>query len=281
MRTRPFGAGGPRVPVVGLGSWELEREEPQRVERALLAGLDAGMTHVDTAEMYGSGEVERLLGRALGGRRDEVFLVSKVLPQNASRRGTIAACERSLERLGTDRLDGYLLHWPGSHPLADTVAAFEELVEAGKIGRWGVSNFDETELAELLELAPPERVACNQLLYWVGERAIEHRALPFCRERGIAVVAYSPLGSGRFPSPASRGGRALAEVGRRHGATARQVALGFLLREEGVLTIPRSADPDHVRENAAAADLVLDSDDLQRLDEAFPRGRWRRGIPVI
>jgi diketogulonate reductase-like aldo/keto reductase len=281
MRTARFGAAGPEVPVVGQGSWNFEQEDPGQVERALVAGLDAGMTHVDTAEMYGDGEVERLVGRALEGRRDEVFLVSKVLPQNATRRGTIEACERSLGRLRTERLDVYLLHWPGRHPLADTVAGFEALVAAGKIRAWGVSNFDEEELAELLAIVPPDRVACNQVLYHLDERAIEHAVIPFCREHGIAVVAYSPFGSGSFPARRSAGHRVLEDVGQRHGATPHQVALAFLLRDGRTFAIPRSADVEHARQNAAAADLVLAEEEIARIDAAFPRGPRRRGVPTL
>jgi diketogulonate reductase-like aldo/keto reductase len=267
--------------VVGQGTWDLERYERQQVERALRAGLDAGLTHVDTAEMYASGAVEELVGAALAGRREEVFLVSKILPDRASRGGTVEACEQTLARLRTDHLDAYLLHWIGPHPLAETVAGFEQLVADGKIRRWGVSNFDETKLAELLEIAPAERVACNQVLYHLEERSIEHEVIPFCRQHGITVVAYSPFGSGRFPAADSPGGQVLAEVGRRHDATPHQVALAFLLRDEQTLTIPRSADPEHVRQNAAAAEIVLDEEDIRRIDEAFPRGPWRGGVPVL
>ncbi|HXT49668.1 MAG TPA: aldo/keto reductase, partial [Thermoanaerobaculia bacterium] len=178
MRTAPFGPTGSEVSVVGQGTWNMERDDRSRAIAALRRGLDLGMNHIDTAEMYGDGKVEQLVGEAIHGRRDEVFLVSKVLPTNASRRGTVAACERSLKRLGVEQLDGYLLHWPGSHPIRDTIAAFEELVKAGKIAAWGVSNFDEQELAEVIAIAGEGRCACNQVLYHLQERGIEHAVMP-------------------------------------------------------------------------------------------------------
>src|SRR3954468_15823831 len=193
------------------------------------------MTHIDTAEMYGDAEL--VIAEAIAGRRDEVFLVSKVLPSNASRRGTITACERSLQRLKTDRLDCYLLHWRGSYPLEDTVAAFEELVKAGKIKSWGVSNFDADDLDEMLDAAGEDRIACNQVLYHLKERAIEHAVIPWCEQHGVAVVAYSPFGSGHFPES-----KVLDEVAAAHGATPRQVALAFLTRKAPVFAIPKSAN---------------------------------------
>jgi diketogulonate reductase-like aldo/keto reductase len=204
-----------------------------------------------------------------------------VLPENASRRGTVAACERSLARLRTDRLDLYMLHWPGDHPLADTLAAFAELARSGKILSWGGSNFDERELAAAVAIAGEGRVACNQLFYHLEERGIEHAAMPYCEEHGIAVVAYSPLGSGRFPSPRSRGGHVLAEIAAAHGGTPRQVALAFLLRRPSVFAIPKASLAEHVEENAAAGDLVLSADEVRRIDEAFPRGRRRPGVPTL
>jgi diketogulonate reductase-like aldo/keto reductase len=281
MRQRAFGPPGRRLPVLGQGTWNMERDDRAGAIAALRRGLDLGMTHVDTAELYGGGEVEELVGEALVGRRDEVFLASKVLPENASRRGTVAACERSLARLRTDRLDLYLLHWPGRHPLRDTLAAFEELVRAGKVLTWGVSNFDERELAAAVAIAGEGRVACNQLLYHLEERSIEHAAIPYCEEHGIAVVAYSPLGSGRFPSERSRGGRVLAEIAAPHGATPHQVALAFLLLRPSLFAIPKTSRPEHVEENAAAGDLVVSEDEARRIDEAFPRGRPRPGVPTL
>lgn len=281
IRTRPFGPTGFAVTTIGQGTWNLERDDRSAAIAALRAGLDAGMTHVDTAELYGSGAVEELVAEALGDRRDELFLVSKVLPQNASRRGTVAACERSLRRLRTDRLDCYLLHWRGGHPLADTVAALAELQAAGKILSWGVSNFDEDDLAEAIALAGAGRIACNQVLYHLEERAIEHAVIPSCAEHGIAVVAYSPFGSGRFPSPGSRGGRVLAEIATARGASPRQVALAFLNRHPALFAIPKTASAEHARDNAGAAALELTADEIDRLDRAFPHGPRRKGVPTI
>lgn len=281
MKTRPFGSTGNRVPVLGQGTWNMERDRRREAVESLQRGLDAGMTHIDTAEMYGRGRVEELVGEAIAGRRDEVFLVSKVLPENASRRGTIAACERSLSRLGTDRLDCYLLHWPGEHPIADTLEAFERLVDAGKIGCWGLSNFDEEELAAAAAIAGPDRIACNQVLYHLRQRSIEHSVLPYCAENGIALVAYSPFGSGRFPRSRARDGRVLAEIARERSATARQVALAFLLRHPACFAIPKTSDPEHAAENAGAAELALDADEIRRIERAFPRGRRQRGVPIL
>ncbi len=270
MERRTFGPLRVDVPVLGQGTWKMEGDDRRQAIAALRAGLDAGLTHVDTAELYGDGAVEEMVREAIAGRRDEVFLVSKVLPSNASRRGTIRACEASLRRLGTDRLDAYLLHWPGRHPLADTIAAFEELVAAGKIRAWGLSNFDAAELDEALRLAGPGRIACDQVLYHLGERRAEHAVLPWCERNGVAFVAYSPFGSGDFPQPRSRGGRALAEVARAHGATARQVALALLTRRPSTFAIPKAARAAHARENAGAASLALSAPDVEKLEAAFP-----------
>jgi diketogulonate reductase-like aldo/keto reductase len=238
------------------------------------------MTHDDTAEMYGSGRDEEIVARAIAGRRDDVFLVSKVLPSNASAAGVVRACEASLGRLGTDRLDCYLLHWPSEHPLEDTIAGFERLVASGKTRAWGVSNFDVDELEKTVAIAGAGRVACNQVLYHLEERAIEHAVLPWCRARGIAVVGYSPFGSGRFPAARSTGGRVLADVAAAHGATPRQVALAFLVRDGSVFAIPKAASAEHARDNAAAGELRLTAADVRRLDAAFPRGRRRR-LPTL
>jgi len=281
MRTRPFGGTGIAVPVLGQGTWRMEQDDPRRALAALRRGLDLGMTHVDTAELYGEGAVEAMLSRLVAERRSEIFLASKVLPENASRRGTVAACERSLARLGTDHLDLYLLHWPSRHPLRDTLAAFEDLVERGLVRAWGVSNFDEDALAQALAIAGPGRIACNQVFYNLEVRAIEHAVLPFCEEHGIAVVAYSPLGAGTFPKPASPGGRALAEIARARGATPRQVALAFLVRRPPLFAIPKAARPEHAEENAGAGDLELTEDEIARLDQAFPLGPRRRGVPTL
>lgn len=277
--TRPF-ASHPALPIVGQGTWNMERDDPIAVADALRLGVDLGLVHVDTAELYGRGEVERRIGDALDRRRDELYLVSKVLPHNASRRGTIAACERSLERLRTDRLDLYLLHWPGSHPLEDTVAAMRQLVDDGKIAAWGVSNFDVPDLEALSAIAPAAEIACNQVLYHLGERAIEHRVLPWCRERHIPIVAYSPLGSGRFVPPRSPGGAVLSAIAEVHGVEPSAVALAWLARSPDVFVIPKATRLAHVRSNARAGALALSAEDIAAVDLAFPRGRATR-LPTL
>ena len=280
MRRR-FGAAGRDVPVLGQGTWELERADRRAAIGAIRLGLDLGMTHVDTAELYGAGRVEEIVGEALEGRRDEVFLVSKVLPENASRRGTIAACERSLERLRTDRLDCYLLHWESSHPLEETIAAFDELVARGKILSFGVSNFDEVLLDEAVAIAGEGKVACNQVLYHLEERTIEHALLPRCREHGVALVGYSPFAQGNLPSASSEGGRTLEAIAAAHGATRGQIALAYLVRDPCVFTIPKAARREHVRENAAAERIVLSRSDVERIEAAFPLGPRRAGIATL
>jgi diketogulonate reductase-like aldo/keto reductase len=280
MQKRPWGWTGNAVPVLGQGTWKMEDDDAASALAALQAGLDAGLTHIDTAELYGSGSVEQLVGRAIAGRRREIFLVSKVHPSNASREGTVRACERSLSRLGTDHLDCYLLHWPGNHPLEDTIEAFEQLVKAGKIRSWGVSNFDVPDLEEALRIAGPRRMACNQVLHHLRARDIEARVVPWCIRQEVAVVGYSPFGSGQFPSPQSRGGKVLGEIARAHRVTPHQAALAFLVRDRHLFAIPKSARADRVRENAAAANLRLTAVELRAIDGAFPV-RTDRGLPVI
>ena len=272
MPRRKFAWTGVDVPVVGQGTWYIEgsREKEQRSVAALRAGLDLGMTHIDTAEMYGSGRAEEVVAQAIAGRREEVFLVSKVLPSNASYKDTIEACERSLARLQTGWLDLYLLHWPGSYPLTETMRAMEELAARGKIRFIGVSNFDVAEVRAAQQALARERLACNQVLYYLQERGIERKLIPYCQSQQIAVVAYSPFGQQRFPSPKSAGGRVLAEIGRRHGRTARQVALNFLTRAPDVFAIPKSGDAEHVRENSGGAGWELDESDIAAIDRAFP-----------
>lgn len=279
MNTRSFGKTGANVSVVGQGTWYLDHGDRKRAIAALRRGLDLGMTHIDTAEMYGDAEL--VIADAIAPRRDEVFLVSKVLPSNASRRGTITACERSLKRLKTDRLDCYLLHWRGSYPLEDTVAAFEELVTAGKIKSWGVSNFDADDLDEILEIAGEGKIACNQVLYHLKERAIEHAVIPWCEQHGVAVVAYSPFGHDDFPDAHSKGGSVLARIAQARRATPRQVALSFLTRATTVFAIPKASAAEHAGENAAAGDLVLTKGEISALDAAFPRGPKPRGLPML
>lgn len=279
MDRRRFGNTAVDVAVIGQGTWNIEKDPRASAIAALRRGLDLGLTHIDTAEMYGAGAAETLVAEAIAGRRDEVFLVSKVVPQNASRKGTIAACERSLTRLKTDRLDGYLLHWPGEHPLEDTLEAFEQLRRDGKIRTWGVSNFDVAELEAAWKIAGA-RLSCNQVLYHLQERAIEHAVIPWCEQHGVAVVAYSPFGSGAFPGPRTKGGRVLQLIADAHGATPRQVALAFLVQRQSVFTIPKAGRPDHVEDNAAAAGLQLSAAEIARLERAFPRGRRPRELPT-
>ena len=279
MERHRFGPDNRDVSVIGQGTWYIDSGDRASAVAALRRGLDLGMNHIDTAEMYG--DAETVVAKAIAGRRDEVFLVSKVLPQNASRGGTITACERSLARLRTDRLDCYLLHWRGQHPLEDTFAAFEQLRGEGKVLSWGVSNFDEPDLDEALTVAGEGRIACNQVLYHLEQRAIEHAVLPWCEAHRVAVVAYSPLGHGHFPGPRSEGGRVLREIAVAHDATPRQAALSFLVRHPRLFAIPKASSPDHAAENAGAGDLRLTDAELARIDEAFPRGPRPRQLPML
>jgi diketogulonate reductase-like aldo/keto reductase len=273
VKTRPFGSNGPPVAVVGQGTWNLPTAGAAFDEacRTLRAGIECGMTHVDTAEMYGNGKAEELVGRAIAGLpRERLYIVSKVLPSNATFDGSIRACERSLRRLGTDYLDCYLLHWRGAHALDETLGAFERLFDDGKIRSFGVSNFDVEDLEEAHTHAGRYPIVCNQVLYNVAERGIERSVLPYCRRHGIALVGYSPFGSGHFPSPSPQRGRALAAVAARRGTTAYGAALAFVLRLEGTFAIPKAASLEHARENAAAAEIVLDDRDVAEIDAAFP-----------
>jgi diketogulonate reductase-like aldo/keto reductase len=279
MQKRVFGGTAREVAIIGQGTWHIDHGDWDVPREALRRGLDLGMTHIDTAEMYG--DAEELLADVISGRRDDIFLVSKVVPQNASRRGVRDACERSLERLKTDRLDCYLLHWPGPHPLAETVAGFEDLLREGKILSWGVSNFDVDDLEAILPLAGPQGLVCNQVLYHLQERAIEHAVLPWCRDHGVAIVGYSPFGHDSFPRPDGAGGRVLAEIAAGLRATPRQVALAFLTRQAPLFTIPKASRPAHAADNAGAGDLSLSPEDIARIDAAFPLGRKPRGLPML
>ncbi|MBV8850969.1 MAG: aldo/keto reductase [Methylobacteriaceae bacterium] len=278
MQDRRFGSAERNVSTIGQGTWYIDRADRASAIAALRRGIDLGMTHIDTAEYYG--EAENIVGEAIAGRRDQVFLVSKVTPQNASRSGTVAACERSLKRLRTDRLDCYLLHWRGSHPLVETFAAFAELKAGGKILSWGVSNFDAADLEDAEAAAGEGEIACNQILYHLQERAIEHAVLPWCRKHNVAVVGYSPFGHDDFPAPRTTAGRILADIAAAHGATARQIALAFLVRSDPLFTIPKASDPDHAAENAGAGDLRLSDAEIARLAAAFPPGKPRR-LPML
>jgi diketogulonate reductase-like aldo/keto reductase len=279
MERRRFGHTAKQLPIIGQGTWQIDNADRTAAVAALRLGIDLGMSHIDTAEMYG--DAEEIVGQAIDGRRDKVFLVSKVLPENASRTGTIAACHRSLARLRTDRLDCYLLHWRGSHPLEDTIEGFERLRKDGKILSWGVSNFDVSDLEETWEIAGDNRITCNQVLYHLKERAIEHRVIPWCEAHDVAVVGYSPFGHGSFPRPNTTGGRLLQEIGTRHGATPRQVALRFLTRRPPLFTIPKVGNPGHAAENAAAGASKLTGSEFGRIDAAFPLGPVPGELPVI
>jgi diketogulonate reductase-like aldo/keto reductase len=274
MQTRRFGPLG-EVPVIGLGTWNLERDDRAQAVAALRRGIELGMVHVDTAEMYGSGKVEEIVGEAIAGLRERLFLVSKVLPQHADADATRRACEDSLRRLGTDHLDLYLLHWRGDTPLAETIGAFEALRAEGKIRAWGVSNFDHDDLDEVEQIAPGA-CACNQVLYHLRDRTIEHRVIPWCERRGVAVVAYSPFGSRNgFPRSAE-----LERLAARLGATPRQLALAFLTRRPSVFAIPKTARAAHVDEIAGADRVTLDDASIAELEAAFPLAPWR-GLPMI
>lgn len=254
------------LPLIGQGTWEMgeARRSRAREVRALQLGLELGMNLIDTAEMYASGSAEEVVGEAIAGRRDGVFLVSKVLPQSASRRGTVKACERSLKRLGVETIDLYLLHWPGEHPLADTIAAFQELRDSGKIRYWGVSNLRMDDLDECERIAPGEN-ATNQVLYNLQRRGIEADMVPWCLQHGVLIMAYSPLDQGRLRKP-----KQLKAVAERHNATPEQVALAWSVRNTGCITIPKSSNETRLRQNAAASELLLTPQDLAELDEAFP-----------
>lgn len=282
MQKRQFGSTAREVAVIGQGTWFLEEGEPSVTIAALRRGLDLGMTHIDTAELYGSGAAEELVGQAIAGRRDEVFLVSKVLPNHASRGGVIAACEASLARLGTDRLDCYLLHWRGAHPLRETIAGFEELQRQGKILSWGVSNFDVPDLEEVRRIAGSGHPACNQVLYHLQERAIENAVLPWCDRHGVAVVGYSPFGhKGGLPGHRTSRGRVLTEIAAARGAMVRQVVLAFLVRKPPLFTIPKASSRDHTAENAGAGELRLSEDEIARIDRAFPLDHAARALPTL
>ena len=270
---------GTEVAALGQGTWHMGDSRRSRTEEAdaLRVGLDLGMTLIDTAEMYADGGAEEVVGDAVAGRRAEAFVVSKVYPHNASRSGVAAACDRSLKRMRIERVDLYLLHWRGRFPLAETVAGFEDLRAAGKIGAWGVSNLDTDDMEELFGV--PDGIGCatDQVLYNPGARGIEFDLLPWCATRAVPAMAYSPVGQGGALLRAP----ALAAVARRLGATPAQVAIAWALRQPGLIAIPKAADPAHVRENAAAASLRLAPEDLAAIDAAFPPPRRKRGLAML
>jgi diketogulonate reductase-like aldo/keto reductase len=270
--------GGERVPALGQGTWHMgeNRRRADEEAAAVRLGIELGMTLIDTAEMYGSGGAEEMVARAAQGVRDDLFIVSKVYPHNASRAGVVAACERSLARLRTDRIDLYLLHWRGSIPLAETLAGFERLVRDGKIRHCGVSNFDRADMAEWVALKGGETVAADQVLYNLSRRGPEWDLVPWCGERGIAIMAYTPLGQGSLLHD-----RTLAEIAHRRNATPAQVALAWLLRQEGVIVIPKAARLEHVRDNRGALDVVLTEEDLSALDRAFPPPKAKSSLGML
>jgi diketogulonate reductase-like aldo/keto reductase len=269
---------GERVPALGLGTWHMgdDRRRAQAEEAAVRLGIDLGLTLIDTAEMYGSGGAEEIVGRAAKGRRDGLFIVSKVLPYNASQKGVIDACDRSLKRLQTDRIDLYLLHWRGSVPLPETLAGFARLKRDGKIRHHGVSNFDVGDLQEWTALAGGEGVAANQILYNLQHRAPEWGLIPWCRERRIAIMAYTPLGQGSF-----LGNRTLGEIAARHTATPAHVALAWLLRQDGMIVIPKATQLAHVRDNRGAISVKLTDADLAALDRAFPPPKGKTPLGML
>ncbi|TJW03809.1 MAG: aldo/keto reductase [Mesorhizobium sp.] len=277
MRTTTLPS-GEAVPVLGQGTWNIGEDFSRRADEvtALKLGLDLGMTLIDTAEMYASGGAEEVVAEAIAGRRNDTFVVSKVLPTNASRTGVPAACEKSLKRLRTDRIDLYLLHWPGSVPLAETIEAFEALQKAGKIRHWGVSNFDTDEMEELTRLRAGGDVQTNQVLYNLSRRGIEFDLAPWSRQRGIPLMAYSPVDQGVLARNAK-----LEAIAARHDATAAQIALAWVMAQPGVIAIPKASKQEHVRQNGAALDIRLTPQDFVDLDRAFPPPTRKRGLEMI
>jgi diketogulonate reductase-like aldo/keto reductase len=269
---------GQKMPVLGQGTWGFGERAKGRAEAvaALRAGIDLGITLIDTAEMYGEGGAEEIVGEAIAGRRDDVFLVSKVYPHNASKKGAIAACERSLKRLATDRIDVYLLHWRGGEKLADTIAAFETLLRDGKIGSYGVSNFDTDDMEELWRVPGGGAATTNQVLYNLTRRGVEWDLLPWCREHGVPIMAYSPIEQGRMLGKVE-----LTKLAEKRGVTPAQLALAWLLHQDGVVVIPKAGRLDHLRENAAALEIKLTKDDLAAIDRAFPPPKKKTPLEML
>jgi diketogulonate reductase-like aldo/keto reductase len=282
MRKRPFGTGFPEVPIIGQGTWNVPLRGSARDEAisSLRAGVELGMTHIDTAEMYGDGGAETLVGDAIAGLpRERLFLVSKVLPSNASYSGTIKAAHASMKRMRVDYLDCYLLHWRGGEPLAETMRALEQLVADGDIRSLGVSNFDVADLREAQTALKREKIACNQVLYNLGERTIEEHEMPFCRENGIATVAYTPFGRGDWQG--TPGAKELERIAKAHGVTAHAVILAFLTREELTFAIPKAAKPAHAADNVAAGEFRLTPAEIAAIDRAFPIRKRRGGLATL
>jgi diketogulonate reductase-like aldo/keto reductase len=270
--------GGERVPALGQGTWHMGEDRRRAADEAaaLRVGIELGMTLIDTAEMYGSGAAEEVIAQAAEGMRDRLFIVSKVYPHNGSRDGVVAACERSLKRLATDRIDLYLLHWRGSIPLAETLEGFQLLQRDGKIRHYGVSNFDRGDMAEWFALRGGDTVAADQVLYNLSRRGPEWDLLPWCRERGVAIMAYTPLGQGHMLA-----NRGLAEIARRRGVTAAQIALAWLLRQEATIVIPKASRVAHVRDNRGALDITLTEEELAALDQAFPPPKGKSSLGML
>lgn len=273
MTNKPFGATGVELPEIGQGTWDVPESGARLADAkaALRRGMELGMTHLDTAEMYGGGRVEQILGDAIRGLdREKLFITSKVLPSNARYDDTLRACERSLKHLGIDYLDLYLLHWQSEYPLEETMRALERLVKDGKTRFIGVSNFDLDELREAQSYLRDTKLACNQVLYNLGERGVEFRLLPYCRENGIAVVGYTPFGRSRFPRAQSKEGGVLAQIASKHGKTPRQVILNFLTRDPALFAIPKASRAEHVEENAGGSGWRLADDDVRAIEAEFP-----------
>jgi diketogulonate reductase-like aldo/keto reductase len=273
MKYKPFGSTGVEVAVIGQGTWNVPESGAglREAGRALRRGIELGMTHIDTAEMYGAGAVEKFVGETIAGLdRNALFITTKVLPDNARYRDTLRAAERSLKRLRLEYVDLYLLHWPSDHPLDETMRALAQLVRDGKARYVGVSNFDVNEMLEADSLLGDVPLACNQVLYHLRERGAENQLIPTARERGIAIVAYTPFGRGRFPRTEAAAGGVLAEIAHKHGGTPRQVVLAFLTRYSNAFTIPKASNLAHVEENAGAGDLILNDADVAAIDAAFP-----------
>jgi diketogulonate reductase-like aldo/keto reductase len=277
MRKTKFPS-GEEVPVLGQGTWGLGEHSANRENEidALRFGIDSGMTLIDTAEMYGDGAAEELIGEALEGRREQTFIVDKVLPQNATRKGTVQACERSLRRLKTDRIDLYLLHWRGAAPLAETLAGFDDLLRAGKIRYWGVSNFDVPDMEEVAGLGGGAALATNQVLYNLMRRGIEYDLMPWCEQRNIPIMAYSPLEQGRLMRDPD-----IRRIADEHSATPTQIALAWVLRKEGLIAVPKASTPGHVKQNRSALDIHLTPDQLAALDRAFPPPDHKMPLEMI
>jgi len=276
-----LGSTGVQVPVIGLGTWEMELSNSIAVKKVVDRARELGMTHIDTAEMYGSGKVEEIVGSAIGDHRNNFFLVSKVLPSNATFEGTLKACERSLSRLRTDYLDLYLLHWPQGPHFEETFRAFEKLQKEGKIRFFGVSNFNLNEMKLAEKIVGPGKIACNQVYYHLGERRIEHDLFSWCKEHDVAIVGYSPFDQGKFERRIAKNQSVLEKIAKRHGGTLRQVTLSFLTREPFLFTIPKASKIPHLEENAGASQIKLSAEEILELDRAFPVGSKVSGVAMI